>query len=66
MVLVPVTMQTLKEIPADLNCRDKFLVQSIVVNAGLTVKDITAEMVNCPSKLSPYQSVICLDICLSF
>ncbi|KMZ65533.1 putative Vesicle-associated membrane protein [Zostera marina] len=43
---VIVTMQTLKEIPADLNCRDKFLVQSIVVNAGLTVKDITAEMFN--------------------
>jgi len=41
---VIVTMQTLKEIPADLNCKDKFLVQSIVANAGLTVKDITAEM----------------------
>lgn len=40
-----VTMQAQKEAPADLQCKDKFLVQSVTVSPGSTVKDITAEMV---------------------
>ncbi|MQM09771.1 hypothetical protein Taro_042647, partial [Colocasia esculenta] len=39
-----VTMQTQKEAPTDMQCKDKFLVQSVMVNPGSTVKDITGEM----------------------
>ena len=41
-----VTMQAQKEAPPDLQCRDKFLLQSVKVNDGVTPKDITAEMVS--------------------
>ncbi|GER31215.1 vesicle-associated membrane protein [Striga asiatica] len=43
---VIVTMQAQKEAPVDMQCRDKFLLQSAVVSPGLMVKDITAEMFN--------------------
>ncbi|XP_075510888.1 vesicle-associated protein 1-2-like [Primulina tabacum] len=43
---VIVTMQVQKEAPPDLQCRDKFLLQSVVVNPGVTAKDITPEMFN--------------------
>lgn len=42
-----VTMQALKQAPPDMQCKDKFLVQSAVVAEGTTVKDISAEMVVC-------------------
>lgn len=38
-------MQAQKEAPPDMQCRDKFLLQSVVVSPGSTPKDITAEMV---------------------
>lgn len=38
-------MQAQKEAPADMQCKDKFLLQSVVVSTGATAKDITAEMV---------------------
>ena len=38
-------MQAQKEVPTDLQCKDKFLVQSAVVTEGTAVKDITGEMV---------------------
>lgn len=38
-------MQAQKEAPADMQCRDKFLLQCVVVSPGSTPKDITAEMV---------------------
>ncbi|KQJ83783.1 vesicle-associated protein 1-2 isoform X2 [Brachypodium distachyon] len=41
---VIVTMQALKEAPPDMQCKDKFLVQSAVVREGTAVKDITGEM----------------------
>ncbi|KAL0347668.1 UNVERIFIED_CONTAM: Vesicle-associated protein 1-1 [Sesamum calycinum] len=41
---VIVTMQAQKEAPPDMQCRDKFLLQSVVVNPGITAKDITPEM----------------------
>ncbi|KMZ62227.1 Vesicle-associated protein 1-1 [Zostera marina] len=41
---VTVTMQAQNEAPTDLVCRDKFLVQSVLSNASITVKDITVEM----------------------
>lgn len=40
-----VTMQAQKEAPMDMQCRDKFLLQSVVVKPGVTAKDITPEMV---------------------
>ncbi|PON40640.1 Vesicle-associated membrane-protein-associated protein, partial [Parasponia andersonii] len=43
---VIVTMQAQKEAPQDLQCRDKFLLQSVRVNDGITAKDINAEMFN--------------------
>lgn len=46
MCLRVVTMQAQKEAPADMQCRDKFLLQSVKVNDGTTAKDITAEMVS--------------------
>jgi hypothetical protein len=38
-------MQAQKEAPLDMQCKDKFLVQSAAVAEGTTVKDITGEMV---------------------
>ncbi|XP_022719180.1 vesicle-associated protein 1-2-like [Durio zibethinus] len=43
---VMVTMQAQKEAPPDMQCRDKFLLQSVKVNDGATSKDITAEAFN--------------------
>ncbi|KAK4476497.1 hypothetical protein RD792_015651, partial [Penstemon davidsonii] len=43
---VIVTMQAQKEAPSDMQCRDKFLLQCVVVNPGVIAKDITAEMFN--------------------
>lgn len=41
---VIVTMQAQKEAPTDIQCKDKFLVQSVVIDPGTTTKEITAEM----------------------
>ncbi|KAF5459481.1 hypothetical protein F2P56_023422 [Juglans regia] len=41
-----VTMQAPKEAPPDLQCKDKFLLQSVVALDGATTKDITQEMFN--------------------
>ncbi|KAL5551120.1 hypothetical protein UlMin_001296 [Ulmus minor] len=43
---VIVTMQAQKEAPSDMQCKDKFLLQSVKVNDGTNAKDITAEMFN--------------------
>lgn len=40
-----VTMQAQKEAPADMQCRDKFLLQSAVASPGAAPKDITPELV---------------------
>ena len=40
-----VTMQAQKEAPSDMQCKDKFLLQSVIASPGTTTKDITAEMV---------------------
>lgn len=40
-----VTMQGQKEAPPDMQCKDKFLLQSVVANPGATTRDITPEMV---------------------
>ncbi|TKW08888.1 hypothetical protein SEVIR_6G054700v4 [Setaria viridis] len=42
---VVVTMQAQRETPPDMQCKDKFLVQSVVAPAGIiTMKDVTADM----------------------
>lgn len=38
-------MQAQKEAPTDMQCKDKFLLQSVKVEDGVTAKDITTEMV---------------------
>ncbi|CAL0302927.1 unnamed protein product [Lupinus luteus] len=43
---VIVTMQAQKEAPPDLQCKDKFLLQSVAASPGTTTKDITPEMFN--------------------
>ncbi|KAK3038783.1 hypothetical protein RJ639_027370 [Escallonia herrerae] len=43
---VIVTMQAQKEAPPDMQCKDKFLLQSAVASPGATTKDITPEMFN--------------------
>lgn len=40
-----VTMQAQKEAPLDMQCKDKFLLQSVVASSGTYAKDITPEMV---------------------
>ncbi|KAG9148843.1 hypothetical protein Leryth_023180 [Lithospermum erythrorhizon] len=39
-----VTMQAQKELPADINCKDKFLLQSVIASPGATPQDITSDM----------------------
>lgn len=41
---VTVTMQAQREAPPDMQCKDKFLVQSVVTTPGASVKDVTPEM----------------------
>ncbi|CAN4075988.1 unnamed protein product [Withania somnifera] len=43
---IPITMQAQKEAPADMQCKDKFLLQSVVASAVSSPKDITQEMFN--------------------
>ncbi|EPS62059.1 hypothetical protein M569_12733, partial [Genlisea aurea] len=43
---VIVTMQAQKEAPPDMQCKDKFLLQSVVVKPGTTVHDIAPELFN--------------------
>lgn len=49
---VTVTMQAQKEAPPDMQCKDKFLVQSVAVPTGTTVMEITPDMfIKEPGKL---------------
>ncbi|KAK1376378.1 Vesicle-associated protein 1-2 [Heracleum sosnowskyi] len=41
---IMVTMQAQKEAPPDMQCKDKFLLQSVISPAGVSAKDITPEM----------------------
>ncbi|XP_058736784.1 vesicle-associated protein 1-2-like [Vicia villosa] len=41
---VIVTMQAQKEAPSDMQCKDKFLLQSVIASPGTTTKDINPEM----------------------
>lgn len=41
-------MQAQKEAPSDMQCKDKFLLQSVVATPGVAAKDITQEMVTVP------------------
>lgn len=43
---VIVTMQAQKDAPLDMQCKDKFLLQSVVASLGTTAKDINPEMFN--------------------
>uniref|UniRef100_A0A804LXQ4 MSP domain-containing protein n=1 Tax=Zea mays TaxID=4577 RepID=A0A804LXQ4_MAIZE len=41
---VVVTMQAQTVVPPDLQCKDKFMVQSVVISDSLSAKDITSQM----------------------
>eukprot|EP00252_Welwitschia_mirabilis_P006038 TRINITY_DN1672_c0_g1_i1.p1 TRINITY_DN1672_c0_g1~~TRINITY_DN1672_c0_g1_i1.p1 ORF type:complete len:240 (-),score=54.50 TRINITY_DN1672_c0_g1_i1:13-732(-) len=41
---VVVTLQPQQEAPPDLQCRDKFLIQSVIVSKGSSVQDISQEL----------------------
>ncbi|KAL3348860.1 hypothetical protein AABB24_022158 [Solanum stoloniferum] len=43
---VTVTMQAQKEAPPDMQCKDKFLIQSAIAPTGTTNKDVTPEIFN--------------------
>ncbi|KAE9451614.1 hypothetical protein C3L33_16486, partial [Rhododendron williamsianum] len=43
---VIVTMQSQREAPPDMQCKDRFLIQSVVARPGVTPKDINPEMFN--------------------
>lgn len=43
--LYAVTMQAQRTAPPDMQCKDKFLIQSTVVPFGTTEDDITSDMV---------------------
>ncbi|XP_019235668.1 PREDICTED: vesicle-associated protein 1-3 [Nicotiana attenuata] len=43
---VTVTMQAQKEAPPDMQCKDKFLIQSVIAPSGTSNKDVTTEMFN--------------------
>jgi hypothetical protein len=43
---VIVTMQAQKEAPVDMDCKDRFLVQSVIAPPGSMAKDISPEMFN--------------------
>jgi hypothetical protein len=53
--IVLVTMQGQKESPPDMQCKDKFLLQSVVAPDGTTTKDITSDMVGW---------LLCIFLCL--
>ena len=44
-LLFSVTMQAQTEAPPDMQCKDKFLVQSAIVSQDITPKDISGDMV---------------------
>ncbi|KAJ0559484.1 putative vesicle-associated membrane-protein-associated protein [Helianthus annuus] len=46
LISVKFTMQAQKEAPPDMQCKDKFLLQSAVAPAGTSAKDITPELFN--------------------
>ncbi|XXG43094.1 hypothetical protein AAC387_Pa01g3207 [Persea americana] len=43
---VNVTMQAQREVPPDMQCKDKFLLQCVIANPRTIAKDITPEMFN--------------------
>lgn len=53
-----VTMQAQKEAPPDMQCKDKFLIQSVIAPSGTSNKDITTEMVSCLQPFSGSFSII--------
>jgi len=55
-----VTMQAQKEAPTDMQCKDKFLLQSVKTNDGVTAKDINAEMVNYVLTFNLFTLHVCL------
>eukprot|EP00249_Psilotum_nudum_P009837 c22183_g1_i1 orf=269-1006(-) len=53
---VTVTMQGQQEAPPDMQCKDKFLVQSVISADGVTSKDISQDMFNKETGKEVYES----------
>eukprot|EP01018_Ginkgo_biloba_P036574 Gb_15070 [translate_table: standard] len=43
---ITVTMQAQREAPPDLQCKDKFLIQSVIAPYGLSAKDVSQDLFN--------------------
>lgn len=43
---ITVTMQAQREAPPDLQCKDKFLIQSVIARYGISAKDVSQELFN--------------------
>ncbi|XP_057873549.2 vesicle-associated protein 1-2 isoform X2 [Cryptomeria japonica] len=43
---ITVTMQVQREAPPDLQCKDKFLIQSVIAPYGISAKDVSQELFN--------------------
>uniref|UniRef100_A0A0C9RHI3 TSA: Wollemia nobilis Ref_Wollemi_Transcript_21876_1242 transcribed RNA sequence n=1 Tax=Wollemia nobilis TaxID=56998 RepID=A0A0C9RHI3_9CONI len=43
---ITVTMQSQREAPPDLQCKDKFLIQSVIAPNGLSTKDVSQDLFN--------------------
>lgn len=54
-----VAMQAQKVAPPDMQCKDKFLVQSVFVVEGPLVKDITGDMVNAVISVKFFPADVC-------
>ena len=55
-------MQAQKDAPPDMQCKDKFLLQSVIASPGATPKDITPEMVSKNMyPIYPYLVFLCVN-----
>lgn len=59
-----VTMLAPKETPQDYQCKDKFLIQSVVVEEGTATKDIVSDMVY--PEISVHNSLCFMAIIVCF
>ncbi|KAF3780651.1 Vesicle-associated protein 1-2 [Nymphaea thermarum] len=61
---VVVTMQAQRETPPDMQCKDKFLIQSVITTDGAAQKDITPEMVSCFLVMVDSSGGLCVNVLL--
>ncbi|RWW76414.1 hypothetical protein BHE74_00015506 [Ensete ventricosum] len=64
-IVCSVTMQEQREAPPDMQCKDKFLVQGVVLGEVITANDITQEMVLAVSNnlITNFCNCVCVCTC---